>query len=100
MSQRKQQTETFSLNEELIMLNKAFENRCTNEDQEYLQMAESRSRTPPILDDWNDHRAQSRHNYGRDHRYHSDSSRSPSSSYSAQCRSNYTVYQPIRFMYM
>ncbi|CAF0888296.1 unnamed protein product [Adineta ricciae] len=86
MSQRKQQTENFSLNEDLIMLNKPFENRYTNENQEYRQMAESRSKTPPIFDDWNNHRSQSRHNYSRDHRYRSESSRSPSSSYSAQRR--------------
>ncbi|UJR22816.1 hypothetical protein I4U23_025846 [Adineta vaga] len=84
--------------EELVMLNKLFTKRYTDEDKEYIQMAESHSKTPPILDDWDDdrnnyrnqryrqnnhnryhHQQRQYNNYSHDNRYRRDRSRSPPS---------------------
>ncbi|CAF1250321.1 unnamed protein product [Rotaria sp. Silwood1] len=90
--------EKISQDEELIRLNKLFANRYTDDDKEYIQMAKPRSKTPPIVNDWNqdknnyrnqrrvyskDHynnryEYQQHRNHSHDNRYRQDRDRSPS----------------------
>jgi hypothetical protein len=68
----------FSVIEELDKLNKLFAKRYTDEDKEYIQMANAGSTSPPIVDDWG--QQNQRRHYANDryrNHYHRDRSRSP-----------------------
>ncbi len=88
----KDENKKLSVAEELEELNKLFAKRYTDEDEEYIQMVKTPSTNPPIVDDWDQNKNNSRNqrrdytnnqyrSHSYDNRYRQNYSRSPPRSY-------------------